>query len=110
MYNGLTDDEVIISRKKNGSNELNRLKKDSFLKLLIGALGDPIIKILLIALAIKTIFLFRNFAPSDNETEKLIAILIFEESKEILDTVEAVFLCNFFNTFSAVCYNYNGQL
>lgn len=61
MYNGLTDEEVIESRKKYGSNELNKTKKDSFFKLLISTLGDPIIKILLIALAIKTVFLFRNF-------------------------------------------------
>lgn len=61
MYNGLTDEEVLESRKKYGSNELNKSKKDSFFKLLISTLGDPIIKILLIALAIKTVFLFKNF-------------------------------------------------
>jgi len=61
MYNGLTNEEVIESRKKYGSNELSKRKKDSFFKLLISTLGDPIIKILLIALAIKTVFLFRNF-------------------------------------------------
>ena len=61
MYNGLTLKEVIESRKKYGSNELVKRKKDSFLKLLIETLGDPIIKILLIALAIKTVFLFKNF-------------------------------------------------
>lgn len=61
MYNGLTDEEVIESRKNNGSNELSKTKKESFLRLLINTLGDPIIKILLIALAIKTVFLFRNF-------------------------------------------------
>ncbi len=61
MYNGLTDNEVIINREKYGSNELKKSKKDSFFKLLVGTLGDPIIKILLIALAIKTVFLFRSF-------------------------------------------------
>ena len=61
MYNGLNKDEVIENRKKYGSNEINKTKKDGFFKLLIGTLGDPIIKILLIALAIKTVFLFRNF-------------------------------------------------
>ena len=61
MYNGLTDEEVIENRKKYGSNELEKSKKDGFFKLLISTLGDPIIKILLIALAIKTVFLFRNF-------------------------------------------------
>lgn len=61
MYNGLTDEQVVKSRKEHGSNELSKTKKDSFFKLLLGTLGDPIIKILLIALAIKTIFLFKNF-------------------------------------------------
>lgn len=61
MYKGLTDKEVIESRKKYGSNELTKTNKDSFFKLLINTLADPIIKILLIALAIKTVFLFRNF-------------------------------------------------
>lgn len=61
MYNGLTDEQVVKSRKENGSNELSKTEKDSFFKLLLGTLGDPIIKILLIALAIKTIFLFKNF-------------------------------------------------
>lgn len=61
MYNGLNEEEVKISREKYGSNELSKTKKDSFLRLLINTLGDPIIKILLIALAIKTIFLFKNF-------------------------------------------------
>ncbi len=61
MYNGLSEEEVIESRKANGSNVLGKVKKDSFFKLLISTLGDPIIKILLIALAIKTVFLFKNF-------------------------------------------------
>lgn len=61
MYNGLTLKEVEENRKKYGSNELVKAKKDSFFKLLVSTLGDPIIKILLIALAIKTVFLFKNF-------------------------------------------------
>ena len=36
-------------------------KKNSFFKLVVESLGDPIIKILLLALAIKTIFLFSDF-------------------------------------------------
>ena len=61
MYNGLTEEEVLENRNQYGSNELLKVKKDGFLRLLINTLGDPIIKILLIALAIKTIFLFKNF-------------------------------------------------
>ncbi len=61
MYKGLSSDEVEINRKKYGSNDIYKKKQDSFFKLLLGVLGDPMIKILLIALAIKTVFLFRNF-------------------------------------------------
>ena len=61
MYSGLTDEEVIKNRTKYGSNELNKTKKDSFFKLLLETLGDPIIKILLIALAIKLLFIFSKY-------------------------------------------------
>jgi len=59
--NGLTNEEVIINRKKYGSNTFSKKKQDGFLKLLLETFSDPIIKILLIALGIKTIFLIRNF-------------------------------------------------
>ena len=58
---GLTREEVIKNREKYGSNSLTRAKKESFIKKLISTLGDPIIKILLIALAVKTVFLFKSF-------------------------------------------------
>lgn len=63
MYNtnGLKDDEVKESRKRYGSNSINEKNKNTFFNLFIETLGDPIIKILLIALAINTIFLFRDF-------------------------------------------------
>lgn len=83
MYNGLNDDQVVDSRKKYGSNLLNKTKKDSFLKLLIGTLGDPIIKILLIALAIKTVFLFRSF-----------------DWYETIGIVIAIFLASFISSIS----------
>ena len=59
--NGLSDKEVIKSKEKYGTNEIKKSKTNSFLSLLIESLGDPIIKILLIALAIKVVFLFRDF-------------------------------------------------
>ena len=59
--NGLTDKEVIVKRKKYGTNEITGVKKDTFFKLLLESLGDPIIRILLIALGIKTIFLIKDF-------------------------------------------------
>jgi len=63
MFNirGLNNDEVKESRKKYGSNCISGENKNTFFNLFIETLGDPIIKILLIALAIKTIFLFKDF-------------------------------------------------
>lgn len=58
---GLNEEEVIKSRKEHGSNEITKQKHNTFFHLLLESLGDPIIKILLIALAIKVIVLFRNF-------------------------------------------------
>ena len=59
--NGLTNEEVIINRKKYGMNRFSKKKDDGFFKLLLETFSDPIIKILLIALGIKTIFLIRDF-------------------------------------------------
>ena len=58
---GLTDEEVCQSRKQYGSNEIGNYKQNSFLHLVLQSLGDPIIRILLIALAIKTVVLMKNF-------------------------------------------------
>lgn len=57
---GLTEEEVINSRIKYGSNEVINKNKSSFIKLFIESLGDPMIRILLIVLAIKLVFLFAD--------------------------------------------------
>lgn len=59
--NGLSDKEVINNRKKYGTNQIVGGKRDNFFKLFLESLGDPIIRILLIALGIKTIFLIKDF-------------------------------------------------
>lgn len=59
--NGLTNEQVIINRGKYGKNIFTKKKQDTFFKLLMETFSDPIIKILLIALGIKTIFLIRDF-------------------------------------------------
>ena len=59
--NGLSNEEVKESRKKYGNNSISGKNKNTFFRLFIETLGDPIIKILLLALAIKTIFLFKDF-------------------------------------------------
>lgn len=59
--NGLSNEEVLINREKYGKNIFTKKKQDTFFKLLLETFSDPIIKILLIALGIKTIFLIRDF-------------------------------------------------
>ena len=58
---GLTEEEVIVRRRKYGNNNITKRKQKKFIDLVIESFGDPIIKILLIALAIKVIVLFRSF-------------------------------------------------
>ena len=80
---GLTEEEVIDNRKKYGSNKICKNKKESFIKKLASTLGDPIIKILLIALAVKTLFLFQDF-----------------DWYETVGIVIAIFLASFISTLS----------
>jgi len=80
---GLTEKQVAENRSKYGSNQITSKKQDSFWKLLLETLGDPIIKILLIALAIKTIFLIQNF-----------------DWYETVGIVIAIFLASFISTIS----------
>ena len=71
---GLSDKEVLVSRKKYGSNRLDIKNRNTFFKLIIESLNDPIIKILLVALGIKIVFLFKD----SNVFETLgIAIAVF---------------------------------
>ena len=60
MY-GLKDEEVDVNRRKYGTNEIIVGKKDGFFRLLVESFGDPIIKILLIVLGVKVLFLFKDF-------------------------------------------------
>ncbi len=57
---GLTSAEVEISRKTHGENILKREKKKSVLRRFFENLGDPIIKILLIAVALEVALSFGN--------------------------------------------------
>lgn len=57
---GLSADEVRESRARHGENVLPRAKRRSFLAAFLANLGDPVIKILLGALAVNIIFLFRS--------------------------------------------------
>ena len=80
---GLTENQVNENRKKYGNNTVSKKEKESFIEMLITTLGDPIIKILLIALAIKTLFLFKNF-----------------DWYETVGIVIAIFIASFISTIS----------
>lgn len=57
---GLSQSEVEASRARHGSNRLTKRKKRGFLSRLLGNLGDPIIRVLLAAVAIEVLFTFRQ--------------------------------------------------
>ena len=59
---GLTQSDVVRSRNKFGDNQLVAKGKQSILSEFLGNFGDPIIKILLIALTINIVFMMRNFS------------------------------------------------
>ena len=80
---GLTDKEVVESRIKYGTNIITRLKHETFVQKYVASLGDPIIKILIIALGIKLVFLIRDF-----------------DWFETIGIVIAIFIASFISTIS----------
>ena len=83
LMQGLTQVEVEKNRKLYGNNSITDSEHNSFFKLLLESLGDPIIKILLVALAIKVVFLFKDF-----------------DYFETLGILIAIFLASFISTIS----------
>lgn len=80
---GLSEEEVIKSREIYGENVLIAHNQDTFLKAFLRSLGDPIIRILMIALGIKTIFLIHDF-----------------DWFETVGIVIAIFIASFISTIS----------
>ena len=80
---GLTEEEVENNRKKYGENQITQIQKNSLFKKFIESLGDPIIRILLIALGIKIVFLIQDF-----------------DWYETVGIVIAIFVASFISTIS----------
>ena len=80
---GLTAEEVLKNKQTYGDNRISTIEKNSFFKKLLETLGDPIIRILLIALGIKTVFLIKDF-----------------DWYETVGIVIAIFLASFISTIS----------
>lgn len=57
---GLTKEEVIASRTAHGANVMSVAKQQGFWRHFFGNLGDPVIRILLCALCVNLIFVFRG--------------------------------------------------
>ena len=82
---GLTEQEVEQSRQIYGKNIIFKTKTEGFFKKFLESLGDPIIRILLIALGIKLVFLMQDF-----------------DWFETVGIVIAIFLASFISTISEV--------
>lgn len=83
MITGLKEKDVKINRELYGSNSIGEENSNGFFKLLLETLGDPIIRILIIALGIKTVFLIRDF-----------------DWYETVGIVIAIFIASFISTIS----------
>ena len=66
---GLTEDEVQRSREKYGDNSLTEQERESFFQKLIGNFGDPMIKILCVALLLNVIFVLLHYLAGIGDTE-----------------------------------------
>ncbi len=73
---GLNDQEVALSRQEHGSNALTEQQRSSFWKELVQNFKDPIIKILLVALAINVIFFFIGKAEWYESVGIALAVLL----------------------------------
>jgi len=57
---GLSDEQVYLSRREHGNNTISTRPAKSFLRQLLENLGDPVIRILLVALLVNLVFVFRG--------------------------------------------------
>ena len=73
---GLTDEQVRISKEKHGDNRLAEIKGEGFWSKLKDNFGDPMIKILIVALIINVIFTFMGKAEWYESAGIAIAVLL----------------------------------
>ena len=60
LRRGLSQKEVELSRRKNGANVFSTTRRAGFWRRFFANLGDPVIKVLLSALALNVLLLFRS--------------------------------------------------
>ena len=87
---GLTDEQVAQSKEKYGDNRLTEQARESFWQKLLENFGDPMIKILLVALVLNVIFWLLHQFANIGDTEWYEAVGI----------AAAVLIATFVSTFS----------
>ncbi len=87
---GLTDEQVKQSKEKYGDNRLTEQKRETFWQKLLENFGDPMIKILLVALVLNVIFVVLHYTAGIGDTEWYEAVGI----------AAAVLIATFVSTFS----------
>jgi len=60
LYKGLTTAQAAASAKQHGTNTLTKKIKDGFIKRYLASFGDPIIRILLVALGVNLLLMIRD--------------------------------------------------
>lgn len=75
-YNGLSDEEVIASREKYGSNEIPDCEPTTFWDEFKETFSDPMIKILLAIAALMIIMFFFGYAEIYEPLGTIVAVLI----------------------------------
>lgn len=73
---GLSQNEVELSRQKNGTNSLTQVEKETFWQKFLGNFNDPIIKILIFALVINLVFVFMGKAHWYESAGIAVAVLL----------------------------------
>ena len=87
---GLTDEQVAQSKEKYGDNRLTEQARETFWQKLLENFGDPMIKILLVALVLNVIFWLLHQFAGIGDTEWYEAVGI----------AAAVLIATFVSTFS----------
>lgn len=87
---GLTDEQVRLSKEKHGDNRLTEQKRESFWQKLLGNFGDPMIKILCVALLLNVIFMCLHYFAGIGDTEWY----------ETVGIAAAVIIATFVSTYS----------
>ena len=103
---GLTEQQVLKSRQEHGDNRLSEVKSEGFWEKLKGNFGDPMIKILCVALIINVVFAFLGQTEAHavqpvQSSLLLISIYFFSSSLYVIE-FSSQFIESFLNSFNSL--------